>query len=73
MLQHGRRFNLEITLLAVINTFVSSANNTSLEQVFIPRGKSLIYIMNNKSPKIDQCGTPHFKVHQLDKDFCCCF
>jgi hypothetical protein len=32
---------------------MSSTNNTDLEYVFIPRGRSLIYIINNEGTKID--------------------
>jgi hypothetical protein len=52
-------------LLAVINTLTLSANNGGLEHEFIPRGRSLIYSMNNKDPTIDPGGTRYFNVPQL--------
>jgi hypothetical protein len=42
--------------MAVINT----ANKTGLVWLFIPKGKSLMYIMNNKGPKIDPWGNGTF-------------
>jgi len=53
----------------MINTIVSSAINMGLENVFIPRGRSLIYRINNKCPRIDPWGTPHFIVPQWDENF----
>jgi len=50
----------------VISTLVSSANNGGLEQVFIPKGRSLMCIRNNKGPKIDPWGNTTFIALQLD-------
>jgi hypothetical protein len=41
-----------LTLLAMINTFISSTNITGLESLFMPRGRSLIYIINNNGAEI---------------------
>ena len=48
---------------------MSSANNRSLESVFMPRGRSLIYIINSNGPEIDPCGTPHFIVPKSNENF----
>jgi hypothetical protein len=53
----------------MINTLVSSANDIGLENVFIPRGRSLIYSINNKCPRIDPRRTPHFIVPHWDENF----
>jgi len=45
---------------SVISTLVSSANNRDLEQVFIPRVRSLMCITNNKGPKIDPWGNTFY-------------
>jgi len=50
-------------------TLVSSANNNGSDREFILRGRSFIYIMNNRSPRIDPWGTPYFKVPQSEKKF----
>jgi hypothetical protein len=41
-----------IEVTGFVKTLISSANNTVLESVFMPRGRSLIYIVNNTGPKI---------------------
>jgi hypothetical protein len=51
--------------LAVIN----KANKTGLVQLFIPKGKSLMYIMNNKGPKIYPWGNTSFYCSPVD-DIC---
>jgi hypothetical protein len=56
----------------VINTLISSGNNAGLEWAFIPRGRSLMYIINNENPKIDPCGTPDLFIPQFE-DFSCSF
>ena len=43
-------------LLTFLNTFVSSANFSTL--LVILSSKSLIYIKNNKGPNTDPCGIP---------------
>jgi hypothetical protein len=48
---------------------VSSANKMGSEKVFIVGGRSFIYIMKSKGPKIDPCGTPCFTVPHLEKNF----
>jgi len=48
---------------------MSSANNRSLESAFMPRGRSLIYIINCNGPETDPWGTPHFIVPQSNKNF----
>lgn len=48
---------------------MSSANNRSLESVFRPRGRSLMYIINSNGSKIDPGGTPHFIVPQSNENF----
>ena len=45
---------------------VSSANNLAIE--LSPSGRSLIYIKNNRGPRMDPCGTPALIGNQLD--FC---
>jgi hypothetical protein len=51
--------------LAVINT----VNKTGLVWLFIPKGKSLINIMNNKGLKIDLWGNITFYCSPVE-DFC---
>ena len=43
-------------MLTYLNTFVSSANLSTL--LVILSSKSLTYIKNNKGPNTDPCGTP---------------
>ena len=43
---------------------VSSANNLAIE--FSPSGRLLIYIKNNRGPRMDPCGTPALIGRQLD-------
>ena len=45
-------------LLPSISNVVSSANNIG-NSLFVTFGRSLIYIINNKGPNMDPCGTPH--------------
>jgi len=52
----------------MINTHVAYANNTGLENVFIPRGRSLKYRIN-KCPRIDPRGTLRFIVPQWEESF----
>jgi len=42
---------------------VSSANNISSDTEFILRGRSFIYIMNNKGPRIDPWGTLYVSMY----------
>jgi len=53
--------------LLVIMTPVSSTNIISSDTEFILRGRSFIYIMNNKGPGIDPWGTVCFIVPQSEK------
>jgi hypothetical protein len=53
----------------MINTLVLSVNDMDLENVFIPRRRSLIYRINNKCPRIDPRRTPHFIVPKWDENF----
>ena len=41
----------------------SSANNISSDTEFILRGRSFIYIMNNKGPRIDPWGTLYVSMY----------
>ena len=43
---------------------VSSANNLAIE--LSPSGRPLIYIKNNRGPRMDHCGTPALTGNQLD-------
>jgi len=45
-------------------TLVSSANNVGSDTEFTLRGRSFIYIMNNRGPRTDPLGTPCFIVPQ---------
>ena len=40
-------------------TQLSSANNTGSDTEFILRGRSFIYITNNRGPQINPWETPH--------------
>jgi len=53
-------------------TPVSSTNNISSDTEFILRGRSFIYIMNNKGPGIDPWGTVCFIVPQSEKKILSC-
>jgi hypothetical protein len=44
---------------------VSSANIMAIAKVFIVGGRSFIYVMKSKGPKIYPCGTPCFIASQL--------
>jgi hypothetical protein len=48
-------------------TLVASTNNIGPHTEFILRGRSFIYIMNNRGPRIDPWGTPCFIVPQAEK------
>jgi len=48
---------------------VSLANDTGSGTEFILRGRSLKYIMNNRSPIFDPWRTPCFNVLQSEKKF----
>ena len=50
-------------------TLVSSANNIGSDTEFILRGRSFIYIMNKRGPRIDPWETPCFNVPQSEKKF----
>jgi hypothetical protein len=54
MIEESSKFLLEII------TLVSSANKMSPGNVFIVGGRSFMYIMKSRGPKIDPWGTPHF-------------
>jgi len=53
-------------------TRVSSANNIGSHTEFILRGRSFIYIMNNRGPRIDPWGAPCFNVPQSEKKIFSC-
>jgi hypothetical protein len=53
-----------LKFLLEIMTLVSSANNTGSDTEFILRGRSFIYIMNNRGPRNYPWGTPYFNVPQ---------
>jgi hypothetical protein len=46
---------------------VSSANSIDSDIEFLLRGRSFIYVMNNRGPRIDPYGTPCFSVPQSEK------
>jgi hypothetical protein len=48
------------TFLLEILTLVSSANIMGSVKVFIVGGRSFMYIMKSKGPRIDPWGTPYF-------------
>jgi len=48
---------------------MTSANNIVSKTKFILRGRSFIYVMNNRGPRIDPWGTPAFSVPQAEKNF----
>jgi hypothetical protein len=50
-----------------IITLLSSANTIGSDMEFILRGRSFIYIMNNRGPGIDPWRKPNFSVPQLQK------
>jgi hypothetical protein len=43
-------------------TLVSSANDIGSEGEFILRGRLLMYVQNNKGPRIEPWGTPRFTI-----------
>jgi hypothetical protein len=50
-------------------TLISSANNVGSVTEIILRGRSLIYIMNNRGPSIAAWGIPFFGVPQPETKF----
>jgi hypothetical protein len=50
-----------------IMSLVSLANNILSDIEFILRGRSFIYIMNSRGPRIDPCGSKCFNVPQAEK------
>jgi hypothetical protein len=48
---------------------VSSANYIGSDTEFILRGRSFMYIMNNRGSRIDPLGAPCFIVTQSEKNF----
>jgi hypothetical protein len=48
-------------------TLVSSANIMVSVKVFIVGGRSFIYSMKSKGPRIEPWGIPYFIVNQFDK------
>jgi len=50
-------------------TLVLSANKTGSDTKFILRGRSFVYIMNNRGPRTDPWRTPHINVPQSEKIF----
>jgi hypothetical protein len=63
ILQKSSNFLLEII------TLVLSANIMGFAKVFIVGGRSFMYIMKSKGPRIDPWGTPCFNVPQFEKKF----
>jgi hypothetical protein len=61
--QKSPKFLLEIMAL------MSSANNIGSDIEFILRGRSFIYIMNNKDPRIDPWGASCFNVPKSEQTF----
>jgi hypothetical protein len=53
--------------LQEIKTLVSSANIMGFDKLFIVGGRSLMYIIKSKGPRIDPWGTPCFTVPQFEK------
>ena len=51
--------SIHLGSLPLRNKLVSSANNMGNAELQLD-GKSFTYTGNNKGPKIDPCGTPHF-------------
>jgi hypothetical protein len=47
---------------------VSSSNKMSSDEVFIVGGRSFIYIMKSKGPRIDPCGIPCFTVPHFEEN-----
>jgi hypothetical protein len=56
-------------LLLEIITLVSSANSMGFHDLLIVGGRSFIYIMKSKGPRIDPWGIPCFIIPQLEKNF----
>jgi hypothetical protein len=50
-------------------TLVSSVNVVGSDQVLIVEGRSFMFIMKSKGPKIDPWGTPCVTVPHLEKTF----
>jgi len=46
---------------------LSSANNTGSDAKFILRGRSFMYIMNNRGPRIDPWRKPNFSIPHSQK------
>jgi hypothetical protein len=53
-------------ILLEIMTLVSSANIMGIDEVFSVGGRSFIWTMKSKGPKIDSWGTPCFTVLQFE-------
>jgi hypothetical protein len=58
------------TSLLEIIALVSSMNKMNSDKVFIVVGRSFIYIMKRKGPKIDPWGSQYFTVPHLEENFC---
>jgi hypothetical protein len=68
----GTKFDTEqksSKFLLQIMTLMSSANNIGSDIEFVLRGRSFIYIMNNRGPRIDPWGAPCFNIPQSEKIF----
>ena len=48
-------------------TLLSSANNIGSDTEFILRGRSFMYTMNNRGPRIDPWRKPNFNIPQSQK------
>jgi hypothetical protein len=57
-----------LKLLLEIITLVSSVNTMSSDEVFIVGGRSFIYIMKSKGPRIDPWGTPCFTIPHFEEN-----
>jgi len=72
IIQEGTKFDIEwksSTFVLEITMLLSPANNAYSDIEFILRGRSFIYIMNNRDTRIDPWGTPCFHVLQAEKKF----
>jgi len=63
IVEKSSKFLLEIIIL------LSSLNKMDSDKVFIVRGRSFMYIMKSKGPKIDPWGTSCFTVLHFEKNF----
>jgi hypothetical protein len=57
------------TFLLEIVTLVSSVNKMVSDEILIVGGRSFIYVMKSKGPKIDPWGTPCFPLPHFEENF----